>query len=95
MSLNVIDLVVRPSSHCYPVRACTAGVKQCLRACVCVCVYVCVLYAVTSATSYYQFRGSTPFKITHGSLQSAMQLIFQYAKIQAESIWQRTKRRVG
>ena len=26
-----------------------------------------VLYAVISATSYYQFRGSTPFEITRGS----------------------------
>jgi len=26
-----------------------------------------VLYAIISATSYYRFRGSTPFKIAHGS----------------------------
>jgi len=26
-----------------------------------------VLYTVISATSYYWFRGSTPFKIAHGS----------------------------
>ena len=26
-----------------------------------------VLYAVISATSYYQFRGSTPFEIARGS----------------------------
>ena len=26
-----------------------------------------VLYAIISATSYYRFQGSTPFKIAHGS----------------------------
>ena len=31
---------------CYPVRACAAGVKQCLRVCVCVCLSVCVSVCV-------------------------------------------------
>jgi len=62
MSLNVIDLVVRPSSHCYPVRACTAGVKQCLRACVCVC--VCTLrcyfsYFLLSVSWLHPFQNHT------------------------------------
>ena len=26
-----------------------------------------VLYAIISVTSYYRFRGSTPFEITHGN----------------------------
>ena len=45
-----------------------------------------VLYAVISATSYYQFRGSTPFEIACGSysidnsLRSTMQLILIYVK---------------
>ena len=60
-----------------------------------------VLYAVISATSYYRFRGSTPFEIArgmvHGSYglvscpdllaraKTATQLVLPYAKIQAES----------
>ena len=95
----------------YPARACTVGVKQCLRVCGSVCESVClfasknywkmlqagylrhfemlystkpnqhnhigtflypiqvkvVLFTTISATSYYQFLGSTPFEFTCSS----------------------------
>jgi len=55
-----------------------------------------VLYAVISATSYYQFRGSTHFEIARGSYSQQCNCCtprILYAKIQAESIWQHAKRR--
>ena len=53
-----------------------------------------VLFAVISATSYYQFLGSTPFKITCGIY--GQQINYMHAKIQVhvESIghvWQRVQ----
>jgi len=44
-----------------------------------------VLFTITSATSYYQLLGSTPFEIAHDSYGQQL----KYAKIQAyaESIW--------
>jgi len=54
-----------------------------------------VLYTIISATSYYRFRGSTPFEITRGSYGQQRKLVLPYTKIQAESIWQRTERHAG
>jgi len=48
-----------------------------------------VLYTINSATSYYQFCGTTPFKIACGSYGQPN------ANIQAELIWQHTKMRAG
>jgi len=54
-----------------------------------------VLSAVNSATSYYRFLGSTPFKIARGIY--GQQPNYTCATIQAymESIWLITKRHVG
>ena len=50
-----------------------------------------VLFAVISATSYYQFLGSTPFEITCGIY--GQQINYVHAKIQVytesiEHVWQ-------
>ena len=54
-----------------------------------------VLFAVVSATSYYRFLGSTPFKIARGIY--GQQPNYTCATIQAytESIWLITKRHAG
>jgi len=46
-----------------------------------------VLFAVISASSHYQFLGSTPFKITRGIY--GQQLNYVHMKIQAyaKSVW--------
>jgi len=53
-----------------------------------------VLFAVISATSYYQFLGSTPFEITCGNYGQQINYVHAKIWVHTESIghvWQRVQ----
>jgi len=53
-----------------------------------------VLYAVISATSCYQFRGSTPFETTRGSYgqqRNSYSHMWKYRRNRSGNIWRGTR----